>query len=147
MLNPTRLFFPLINIRNRKIKSWTHPASPTLEQNQEPPTFAPHHAPTFPTFPPRYPTLPFPPFHFTTSHLSYLATSLASHLSHLPTSPLSHRQIKHSKITTLILLSLPKLFLAEGSRYQNFKASLYSPSRETVSGHCVWSLVCWSLDH
>ena len=44
------------------------------------------------------------------SHLSHLATSLPSHLTHLPTSPLSHRQIKHSKITTLSLLPLPTFF-------------------------------------
>ena len=32
ILNPPRLFVPLINIRNKKMKSWTHPASPILEK-------------------------------------------------------------------------------------------------------------------
>ena len=30
-----RLLIPLINIRNNKMKSWTHPASPIFEWNQE----------------------------------------------------------------------------------------------------------------
>ena len=54
------------------------------------------------------------------SNFSHIATSSPSHISHLPISPLSHQQVKHSKITTLGLLSHPlpppilTLFLTKG---------------------------------
>ena len=66
------------------------------------PPFPPHHSPTFPTLPPHYP-------------------------STFPISPPSHQQIKHSKITTLGIMSFPILFLTEDSQYQNFKAGSHSP--------------------
>ena len=64
-----------------------------------------------------------------------------------PISPPSHWHLKHSKITTLVLLSLPTLFLTEGSQYKNFKVSFYFPSWETISDHGIWSLICEPLDH
>ena len=69
ILNPARPFFSLTNIRKKKMKSWTYPASPTLEQNQEPPTVPPHHSPTFSTLPPHFPpTFPtFSPHHSPTN--------------------------------------------------------------------------------
>lgn len=57
------------------------------------PHFQPYHLTTLPPFPPTL--LPhYPPT-----------------ISHLRTSPPSHRQIKHFKIATLVLLSLPTWFL------------------------------------
>ena len=68
-----------------KVKSWTHPASPPpFDKNQEPPTFSPHHSPTFLT------SQPYHLSHLPTSqpsHRSHLSTSLPSHLSHLSTFP------------------------------------------------------------
>ena len=65
ILNPSCSFVPLlINIRYKMMTSRTHSVSPTLEQNQEPPTLPLHPSPTFPTLPPHYlrtfPTLPPP---------------------------------------------------------------------------------------
>ena len=95
ILNPNRFFFPFINIRNQKMKSWSSPAFPTLAQNQESPTFQPHHSPTCPILPPNYPpTSPNLPSYYPPTFLTF---------------PLSHQKIKHSKIT-LSLLSLPTFF-------------------------------------
>ena len=49
-------------------KPLTHPASPTLGQNQKPPTFPLHNSPTFSTLPPHQFTTfsPFPPSYLTT---------------------------------------------------------------------------------
>ena len=58
-------FVPLlINIRNKKMQSRSHPVSSTLELSREPPSLPLNHSPTFPTFPTSLP-----------SHLSYLANS------------------------------------------------------------------------
>ena len=54
-------FVLLISIRNKKMKSWFHPASPTYKQNKKPPTLL-------------------------LSHLSWLAISLPSHVSQIATS-------------------------------------------------------------
>ena len=101
------------------MKSWTHPTSNTLEQNQAPPTLLPHYSIAFPTLPHHYPltfsnlpshypstspTLPphypptFPPCHLTTlTHIFHLSSSIPSSLSHLPSSPLYH----FSQLSTL----------------------------------------------
>ena len=79
ILNSFCSFVPLINIRNKKMKSWSHPTSPTLEYNQEPSTMLPHYSPTFPTLPPHYPHTPFPP-----SQLTTLPTFPPSQLRTLP---------------------------------------------------------------
>ena len=116
------------------MKSWTHPASPTFEQNQGPSTFRPHHSPTFPTLtphypptfptlPPHYPHLPFLPFHLTTLPPSQL-TSL----------PPTNKALQNNNIKPSVS---PHIFLTEGSQHQNFKASSYSPSWETASEHSV----------
>ena len=89
ILNPSCPFFPLTNIRNKKMKSWTHPASPTVEQNQEPPTFPSHNSPTFPTLPPHYHPIfltlrpSYPPLPFSLSHLPF-------HLTIFPPCPPYH---------------------------------------------------------
>ena len=65
-LTSDRPFVPLINVRNKKIKSWTHSVFPTFEWNQEPPTFPPFppcHLIILPLFPPHLTSLP-PTFYF-----------------------------------------------------------------------------------
>ena len=97
--NPTCLFFPLINIRNKKMKTKTHPASPTLEQNQEPLPFhltylapsPPCHLTTLPPFPPRHLTT-LPPFS----------------LSHLKSLPPTNKAFQNNKIKPTVS---PHIFL------------------------------------
>ena len=64
-LNTPCSFISLINIRNKKMKSWTHPASPASNKTRNLP---PCHLTTLPPFPPCHLTtlLPFPTCHLTT---------------------------------------------------------------------------------
>ena len=99
----------LINIRNKKMKSRTHPVSPTLEQNQEPPTLPLYHSPTLSILPPQYPhtfpTLPPPHYHpppsFPTCHVTALLTS--------PTLP-PHYPTTFCIFTTLSPFSCKKIY-------------------------------------
>ena len=51
-------FVLLISIRNKKMKSWFHPGSPTYKQNKKPPTLPPYYSLIFPDLPSHYtPTL------------------------------------------------------------------------------------------
>ena len=123
ILNTPCSFISLINIRNKKMKSWTHPASPASNKTRNLP---PCHLTTLPPFPPCHLTtlLPFPTCHLTTLpplwpcyltilspfplchlttliHLSNLHTSLLSHLSQLTTLPTTNRSIQNSNVLPL----------------------------------------------
>ena len=78
---------------------------------------SPFHFITLPPFPPRHlTTLPlFPP-------------------SHLISLPPTNKALQNNNIKPSVS---PHIFLTEGPQYQSFKASSYSPSRETVSDRCV----------
>ena len=88
-LNPSCPFVSWITIINKQMKSWTCPPSPTLEWNQEPPTFPTsplsHHS-HLSTLPP--------------SHLCHLAISLPSLFSHFITLLLTNKALQnnHSRI-------------------------------------------------
>ena len=88
------------------MKSWTHPASPTLEQNQVPPTFPPHHSPasltllshyppTFLTLLLHYPPSPSPPFHLITRPPFHFTTIPPLPPSHLTTPPLTNKALQN----------------------------------------------------
>ena len=87
-LNTSCSFVSFINIRNKKMKSWTHPES-LFQKTQEPPTLLPLYSPPFP---PCYLTTipPFPTCYLITLPPLGPSTSLSSHLFHLTTSLLSH---------------------------------------------------------
>ena len=116
ILNPSYLFIPLISIKNKKMKSFTYSATLPLNKTRNLP---PSHVTTLPPFPPSQrhlaPTLPiFPtslPSHLSLSQLHYpptfprFPTLPSSNLSHLLNLTTSHIQLKHSKITSLGLLS------------------------------------------
>ena len=123
IFNPFCPFVPFINIRSKKMKSWTL-RPPSLNKMRY---FPPSWLTTFPPFPSCHLSLPCHYSHFATSfpsHLSHLANYLPSHLSfppsHLTTLPSTNKVLQNNNI--MPLLSLPTLFFTESSQYQNFKA-------------------------
>ena len=88
-----------------------HPPPPLIKTRNLPSPLLDSHLTTRPPFQSYYLTIlpSFPPCHLTILPSCYLTT-----LQPFPTPTLrhSHRQIKHSKVTTLALLSLPTLLLA-----------------------------------
>ena len=114
IFNPFCPFAPFINIRSKKMKSWTLRPPSLNKKNEVLPSFPAHHFSTFPHLATSFP-----------SHLSHLANYLPFHLSfppsHLTTLPSTNKVLQNNNI--MPLLSLPTLFFAESSQYQNFKAS------------------------
>ena len=118
IFNPFCPFAPFINIRSKKMKSWTLRPPSLNKKNEVLPTFPAHHFSTFPILPPHspptFPTLP--------------TTYPSIFLSHLPTSPLSHQQIKYSKITTLCPFCLsPHYFLQKAHNIRISKPAHLGP--------------------
>ena len=84
-LTSDRPFPPLINIRNKKIKSWTQPVFPVLlnkTRNIPPSHLTTLLPPAFPTVPPHYLSTPY---------------------SHIPTSPSSHQYFTSLKPCNIVL--------------------------------------------
>ena len=123
ILNTPFSFVSLINTRNKKMKSWTHPASPPSNKTRNLPPF---HLTTLPPFPnchstthPPFPLFqlttipplrschlnilpPFPTCHLTTlMRLSRLPSPVLSYLSQLTNLPTTNRSLQKSKVLPL----------------------------------------------
>ena len=111
ILNIFCSFVLLSNIRDKKIKSWTHPASPINESN------------------------PLLLLLLLLSHLSHLTTLLSSYLSHLPHYP--QKRFPPSQLTMVSpfppfqFISLP---LFQHTTFQTTNRSLQSEMLPSRSG-------------
>ena len=111
ILNPSCLFIPLISIKNKKMKSFTYSATLPLNKTRNLPPSHLFHLPNVTLLPPfqfsqpHYPpTFPFSQLHYPPTFPRF-PTLPSSNLSHLLNLTTSHIQLKHSKITSLGLLS------------------------------------------
>ena len=98
ILNTFCSFTQLINVRNKKMKSWSHLSSPTIECNQQPSTMLPHYSPAFPTSLPSHifsTFLAYYPPNFSTFHL---LSSAVSHLSQLTILPVTNKSFQNSNV-------------------------------------------------